>query len=79
MRRDELKRVTAMQKLYLVVDLDHTMLNSAKPRPRMGLLRTGPQGPDCGGPVSGCGGRDSVVVSGCFRASGALLHKEQPT
>lgn len=30
MRRDELRRVTSKQKLLLVVDLDHTMLNSAR-------------------------------------------------
>ena len=30
MRSDELKRVTGKKKLLLVVDLDHTMLNSAR-------------------------------------------------
>jgi hypothetical protein len=30
MRHDELRRVTSKQKLLLVVDLDHTMLNSAR-------------------------------------------------
>lgn len=30
MRCDELRRVTLKQKLLLVVDLDHTMLNSAR-------------------------------------------------
>lgn len=30
MRRDELKHVMLKQKLYLVLDLDHTMLNSAR-------------------------------------------------
>lgn len=30
MRRDELKHVIARKKLYLVLDLDHTLLNSAR-------------------------------------------------